>query len=311
MRMSEAPVSELPPEVAAEMHSAAEAVDRHLAAYVGGLDAPSALREAVEYALLGGGKRVRPVLAWFSCKAMGAPGERALAAAGAVELIHAFSLVHDDLPAMDDDDLRRGRPTLHIRFGEAMAVLAGDFMLALAFDLLHRPPPVGPPHQLGARLARELSRATGEMISGQVRDTIPETDPALTGLERVVTIHRGKTGALIRAACRMGAMCGLPAGAPEDEPRLEAITTYAQSVGLMFQIVDDLIDVEHAPEHTGKRTRKDAPAGKLTFPGLVGVQASREEIERLRSAGVQALRRVGEPARALESVARYLASRTR
>lgn len=310
MRMSEAPVIELPPEVAAEMHSAAEAVDRHLAAYVGGLDAPSALREAVEYALLGGGKRVRPVLAWFSCKAMGAPGERALAAAGAVELIHAFSLVHDDLPAMDDDDLRRGKPTLHIRFGEAMAVLAGDYMLALAFDLLHRPSPVGPPHQLGARLARELSRATGEMISGQVRDTIPNSDPALTGLERVVTIHRGKTGALIRAACRMGAMCGLGSALTDNAEALAAITAYADAIGLQFQVVDDLLDVEQTSEQIGKAAGKDADAGKLTFPGVHGVAGSRRVVGELHDTAIAALESLGGAADGLRQIATTLAQRT-
>ena len=149
------------------------------------------------------------------------------------------------------------------------------------------------------------------MIDGQVRDTIAETDPSLTDLDRLHAIHRGKTGALIHAACTMGAMCGLGEGHDPQDTRLTAISDYADAVGLMFQIVDDLLDVENTAEQTGKRTRKDEIAGKLTFPGLMGVEASRREIERLRAAGVEAVLRLGESASPLVAAADYLASRTR
>jgi geranylgeranyl diphosphate synthase, type II len=309
--MTEPAVQEMPAVVAHEVQAAARAVEKHLATYIDTLDQPDLLRDAVRYALLGGGKRLRPALAWMCCQAMGSDGESSLPAGAAVELVHAFSLVHDDLPALDDDDLRRGRPTLHIEFGQAMAVLAGDAMLTLAFDLLHQPPPTGPDPALSSPMTRELARATSAMIDGQVRDTIPETDPSLSDIDRLHVIHHGKTGALIHAACTMGAMCGLGAGHDPDDDRLIAIADYARAVGLMFQIVDDLIDVEHTAEHTGKRTRKDAGAGKLTFPGLLGVEASRQEIERLRVAGVQAVEPMGSSAKPLAAVADYLAARTR
>ncbi len=305
---------EMPSDVAHEVRCAAEAVERHLATYLNTLDQPDLLGDAVRYALLGGGKRLRPALAWMCCQAVGGTGEQSLPAGAAVELVHAFSLVHDDLPALDDDDLRRGRPTLHIEFGQAMAILAGDAMLTLAFDLLHQPVPVGPVPELASPLSRELARATSAMIDGQVRDTIAETDPSLTGLDRLHKIHHGKTGALIHAACTMGAMCGLGENAATADPqdsKLSAISEYAHAIGLMFQIVDDLLDVEHTQEHTGKRTRKDAGAGKLTFPGFLGVEASRREIERLRAASVQAVQPLGNSAKSLGAIADYLASRTR
>jgi geranylgeranyl pyrophosphate synthase len=250
---------------------------------------------------LGGGKRLRPVLAWRSCEAVGGKGEVSLAAGAAVELVHAFSLVHDDLPAMDDDDLRRGRPTLHIKSGEAMAILAGDAMLALAFELIVD-------RVKGAELAffmvRELSQATAGMIAGQVYDSLGGLPEGMPGIERLNLIHGNKTGALIRAACRMGAMCG---GA--DAKALDAVTRYAEAVGLMFQIVDDLLDSEGTPEQTGKRTRKDAAAGKLTFPGLIGGEASRGEVSRLEAEARKAAEILGPAARGLVDLSKQMAAR--
>ena len=283
------------------MLSCVPAIDEYLDALVASTAVPPNLREAIRYALLGGGKRLRPVLAWHCCVAAGGPGEQSLPAGAAVELIHAFSLVHDDLPAMDDDDLRRGRPTLHIHAGEAMAILAGDAMMAMAFDALAQRAPTP---ALGASLSHELSAATMGMIAGQVYDTLGGFDPRLPDRDRVDLVHRNKTGALIRAACRMGAMCGgVTAGG------LAAVTSYSEAVGLMFQVVDDLLDSEGTPEQTGKRTRKDADAGKLTFPGLLGVAASRREVDRLaleaeKSAGV-----LGPAATPLVDLARMMASR--
>ena len=245
---------------------------------------------------------MRPLLAWRCCEALGGTGQASLPAGAAVELIHAFSLVHDDLPAMDDDDLRRGKPTLHIHAGEAMAILAGDAMMALAFRLLVDA--VKKP-ELADALVRELSEATTGMIAGQVYDTMGGFLANLPPRERLLLIHRNKTGALIRAACRMGAMC-----APDAIPnRLDAVTRYAESIGLMFQVVDDLLDIEATPEQTGKRTRKDAPAGKLTFPGLLGVEASRAEAKRLTQEAAAAARVLGPGAEPMIQLAEAMSQR--
>jgi geranylgeranyl diphosphate synthase type II len=287
------------------------AIERYLDQYTASPAMPENLRGAIRYALLGGGKRLRPVLAWHCCAAVGAPGERSLPAGAAVELVHAFSLVHDDLPAMDDDDLRRGRPTLHIHAGEAMAILAGDAMMSLATELLvaRAPSPV-----LGARLSQELAAATTAMIVGQVYDTLGGFEAGQGERERLEAVHRNKTGALMTAACRMGAMCGLAsrgedARGVEGSPALAAITEYSRAIGLMFQIVDDLLDVEGTPEQTGKRTRKDHDAGKLTYPGVIGVEASRREVERLVGAAISAVSVLGPSAEPLRDLARVLASR--
>lgn len=285
-------------------------IDLHLARYTDRLSLPRHLVEAVRYALIGGGKRLRPLLCWHCCAALGVDGPASLSAATAVELVHAFSLVHDDLPAMDDDDLRRGRPTLHIHAGEAMAILAGDAMLALAFAALSESHPA----PLAARLTMELAEGTTGMIAGQVHDTLGDDDPAASPAERVIRIHRSKTGALIRASCRMGALVALsgrPLPADIEQARLASITDYAEAVGLMFQIVDDLLDVEQTPEVTGKRTRKDHAAGKLTFPGVFGVEYSRAEVERLRAVAVRALEPLGTAAEPLRRLAEALSRRDR
>ncbi len=291
-------------------------IDAYLASLARPEGAPAAMSDAIAYALLAGGKRLRPVMAWHACEACGAPGTASLGAGAAVELIHAFSLVHDDLPAIDNDDLRRGRPTLHRHAGEAMAILAGDAMLALAFEVLVRP---GErlAHQGGAldasvrlALAAELAHATGAMIHGQVLDTLGGVAPGLSPIERLRTVHRQKTGALIRASCRMGAIVALGCPRPDDDA-FRAIDAYGEAIGLMYQVVDDLIDAEQPPEHAGKRTGKDAAAGKLTYPGELGVEASRSEITALHAAARAALAPLGERARTLEALAEYLATRTR
>ncbi len=265
---------------------------------------PPPLIEAIRYAVLGGGKRLRPLLAWHSCVAAGGTGERALAAATAVEFIHAFSLVHDDLPAIDNDDLRRGRPTLHVHAGEAMAILAGDALMSLAFEMLVRR---AADPALGAAMVKELAGATTGMIAGQVDDTLgADGGEAASAAARLESIHRNKTGALIRAACRMGAMS---AGAVPDRT-LSAVTAYGEAVGLLFQIVDDLLDVEHTSEQTGKRTRKDAGAGKLTYPSVLGVEGSRREAERLRRAAHEALDVFGPEGDGLRGLCDRIASRS-
>lgn len=295
-------------------------IENSLRAYVATLRVGDNLRDAIAYSLLSGGKRLRPVLAWHSCVALGGDPRDALPVCVALELVHCFSLVHDDLPAMDDDDLRRGIPTLHKHAGEAMAILAGDAMMTLAFE----PLTTGavsvkmPRHaDLSIRLVQELVRATTGMISGQVYDTIPNTVPGTTALERVKTIHSHKTGALIRAACVMG---GLSAGLSK-EPRtsdaeVASLVRFGEAVGLTFQIVDDLIDVEQPSELAGKRTGKDAEAGKLTYPlahggGAAGAAKCREEVARLLGEAESAISGFGAKAGALRELAIFLATRTR
>ncbi len=267
---------------------------------------PDNLREAIKYSVLGPGKRSRPALAMLCCEALGGSRNVALGPACAMELIHCFSLVHDDLPAMDDDDLRRGRPTLHIHAGEAMAILAGDAMISLAFEWL-----AGSPLDAEQRIAlvSELAASTTNMIAGQVYDTLGDFPSRLTDRQRLEVIHRNKTAALITASCRMGAIC---AAAPALQ--LDAITRYGQSIGLMFQIIDDLLDVTQSAEHVGKAVGKDDAAGKLTFPGLIGVEASKAEVERLRAEAHASLKAIGsnsENARMLHDLADAMAVRTK
>lgn len=293
------------PETLAEC---AAMVDAHLDRFLGAMELSESLRDAIRYALLGGGKRLRPCLALECARAVGAPREAALPAAAAVELIHAFSLVHDDLPAMDDDDLRRGRPTLHRATSEAMAILAGDAMTVLAFRAIASE---SVDAALAGLLTRELADASSAMIVGQVYDTLGGLPEGLDPAQRVALIHRCKTGALILASCRMGALMGLRAiGASGRAEPLDALTTYGTAIGLMYQIVDDLLDVEQTPENTGKRTGKDAAAGKATFPGVLGVEGSRAEVERLRGVAMGSLGRLGDRGAELGRICDFLAVRT-
>ena len=261
------------------------------------------LEEAISYCLLSGGKRLRPALVLLSAEATGVDRSIALGPACALEMIHTFSLVHDDLPAMDDDAMRRGRPTLHVQAGEATAILAGDAMLSMAFewatDVAVEPGAI-------VRIVRELATATTDMISGQVYDTIGGLPAELTDEQRLQIIQRTKTGALLRAACRMGAICG------EADPQTEEhLVAYGEALGEMFQIVDDLLDVTQTAEHVGKATGKDLEAGKLTSPGVVGIDKSREEVERLRQRAHAALAALGAEADPLRSLCDEMAVRTR
>ncbi|MCI0365358.1 MAG: polyprenyl synthetase family protein [Phycisphaerales bacterium] len=264
---------------------------------------PENLREAVRYSALGGGKRLRPVLAVLCCEAVGGSMKDALPAAAAIELIHAFSLVHDDLPAMDNDDLRRGQPTLHIHAGQAMAILAGDVMMSLAFEFISEATLEASQR---VALAAELARATTAMIAGQVYDTLGGFEPGADTRERLELIHQHKTAALIRAACRMGAICGQASAG-----QLQAITQYGETTGLMFQIVDDLLDITQSAEHIGKATGKDETAGKLTYPRLYGEGGSRKEIERLRKAAHESLAKFGQAAGPLGDLCDRMAIRTK
>lgn len=281
-------------------------VDEAMRSWVAEAGLPAGLREAVEYSAITGGKRLRPTLAILSAEAVGGKPESAMAAAGALELVHAFSLVHDDLPAMDDDDLRRGMPTAHKKFGEAMAILSGDAMLSLAFQaLVERSADRG----LAGALTLELSKGTTAMIAGQVYDTLGGTPAGVEGGAKARLIHENKTGALIVAACRMGALSGMWPGVRERA--LLALDGYGRAVGLMFQIVDDLLDVEQTTEALGKRAGKDQEAGKVTYPGTMGVEASRTEVSRLHDEAMSAIAPLGEKAGALGELCEYLARRTR
>ena len=246
-------------------------LDRALAGAEG---SPRRLHDAMRYAALGGGKRVRALLAYAGGELTGADPDDVDGAAAAVELIHAYSLVHDDLPCMDDDVLRRGKPSCHVAFGEAIALLAGDALQSLAFEVLARAPAREPAAQIA--LLAEASGVSG-MAGGQAIDlaTVGET-LALNELERM---HALKTGALIRAAVRLGAGCGRPMSVDEND----ALDRYASAIGLGFQIVDDVLDVEGTASSLGKTAGKDAMQRKTTYASLLGPSAARERIEALRA----------------------------
>ena len=255
----------------------------------------------MRYAALGGGKRLRPLLTYAAGHALGYDGPELDAPACAVELIHAYSLVHDDLPAMDDDTLRRGRPTCHIVFGEAMAILAGDALQALAFEILARSTsPQGLP------MLNTLGHACGAegMAGGQALD-LASTGHSLN-LAELEHMHACKTGALIRAAVRLGA---LAAGA--DARALEALDRYAAAVGLAFQIRDDVLDVEGESRTLGKTAGKDAAAGKPTFPSIIGLDASHARVAELTDTALDAIAPFGERSAWLDELARYAAYRVR
>lgn len=244
---------------------------------------PVNLLNAIRYSVLGGGKRLRPTLAWYSAVACGGRGEDSLNAGLAVELIHAFSLIHDDLPALDNDTLRRGRPTLHVHAGEAMAVLAGDALLSLAYEAALDDPRAEVSHQL----CFELAQGTRAMIEGQVYDTIGGIPESLSDREAVELIHCNKTGALLLASCRMGAVA---AGA--STAAMDFLSGYASAIGLQFQVIDDLLDIEGDGTQVGKTLGKDAAAGKRTFPRVIGVAASRAFAEQLEQQAADALNRL-------------------
>jgi len=291
---------------AAPLHTHASivaSVDAYLARVVAQTDLPANLAQAISYSLLQGGKRLRPMLVILSCEAVGGREEQALPAAAGIEMIHAFSLVHDDLPAMDDDDLRRGQPTCHVKFGQAMAILAGDALATLPYLHIARSVRDG---TTSSRLINELSEASTAMIAGQTLDTLGGFEDHLTPLQRLESIHHAKTGALIRGACRLGAIAG---GATDAQ--LDALTSYGESIGLLFQVVDDILDVTQSAEHLGKRSNKDEASGKLTYPSILGLDASRQLAERLCREGIEAVEPLGGAAQTLIELCRYMAVRTK
>jgi geranylgeranyl diphosphate synthase type II len=281
---------------------------------------PASLLEAMRYSLLAPGKRLRPLLVVLSAEACG--GGDPLPASCAVEMIHAYSLIHDDLPAMDDDDLRRGRPTCHIKFGEALAILAGDALLTMAFEVIAENYPAA----TAAACCRELARGAGAegMVGGQVddlrisdlrlqiSDCSDNLQSAICDLHSLESLHARKTGALFRAALRMGvhvAQAEKPGGAKPEV--LNTLDAYGRCFGQAFQITDDLLDVEGSAEQTGKRVGKDAARGKLTYPGFLGVVESRRRAEALCEEACGHLTILGSAGSRLAALVRMILERNR
>jgi len=266
---------------------------------------PPVIFQAVRYSLLAGGKRLRPILCLAAAEAAGGDYRAVLPVACALEMIHTYSLIHDDLPAMDDDDLRRGRPTSHKVFGEAVAILAGDALLTEAFAQMSaadRMPRIPPDRIL--RAVHDIARAAGfwGMVGGQVMDIQSET--AAADEETLLYIHTRKTGAMIGASVRAGAIL---VGAQTGE--IEALAAYGRHVGLAFQIADDILNVEGDRTALGKGTGSDAVRGKLTFPQLMGLDASRIRMVDLIARALEAIRGFGPNAEPLRAIARYVAER--
>ena len=263
---------------------------------------PERLHEAMRYSVFSGGKRLRPILAVAACELLGGPIDAVLAPACALELIHTYSLIHDDLPAMDDDDLRRGRPTCHRAFGEPMAILAGDALLTLAFEIVASAEMLAPDCRTAVLL--ELARANGSlgMVGGQAADI--EAEGGASDLDAVTFIHVRKTAMPLRAAVRVGA---LVAGAAPGE--LDALSSYGEAVGLAFQIADDLLDVAGTAEEMGKAVGKDAARGKLTYPGAVGRKAATLKATELVGDATASLAGFGERAGPLLDIAGYVVDR--
>ena len=268
---------------------------------------PRDLVRAMRYAVLGGGKRLRPLLVYATGGALGASPDMLDVPACAVELIHAYSLVHDDLPSMDDDDLRRGRPTCHIAFGEATAILAGDALQALAFEILASQTP----RTIGAETRLEMLRILGAACGAQGMAGGQAIDLGAVGknldLPTLESMHAHKTGALICASVRLGA---LSAGCADSE-MLDALERYGHAVGLAFQVRDDILDVEGETQALGKTAGKDAASAKPTFPSVIGMEASREHLRELVDEALTALQPLGERAAPLAELARYVAERNR
>jgi geranylgeranyl pyrophosphate synthase len=261
------------------------------------------LAEAMRYAVQGGGKRIRPYLVTRSCELCGGSADVAAPAAAAIECVHAFSLVHDDLPAMDDDDLRRGRPTCHKAYNEALAILAGDGLLALAFEILTRQVD---DKSVASAAVEELARGTGwaGMIGGQAIDIQSEGDPPDLALVR--RIHRSKTARLFECATRLGAIV-----AKADVERTAAISTFGRNLGLAFQIADDLLDVMGTAEQMGKAVSKDAEAGKQTYPAAAGLEKSKAAAEEVIREALSALDVFGPSADDLRALADFVIHRSK
>ena len=297
MQISDSTLSE----ITAPLRQRVNASLEEYCALIGGC--PDDLAQAIRYSLLAPGKRLRPILVLMASEACGITGNAAMPAACAVEMVHAYSLVHDDLPAMDDDDLRRGQPTCHKKFGEAIAILAGDALLTLAFETLARDIH---PADVAVACCGTLAAAAGPggMVGGQADDCMGRLEDG--DFESLVSIHNRKTGQMIRGSLKLGA---LVAGA--DEERIRALDEFGRRLGLAFQITDDLLDVRGEEAATGKRVGKDSKRGKLTFPGLLGIEESYQRAEQLIEEACGAIEPFGRQGDGLEAVARYVLARNR
>jgi len=267
-------------------------------------DAPEKVHHAIRWSIFAGGKRFRPALLIATGETFATPVQRLIKTACAFEMIHTYSLIHDDLPSMDDDDLRRGRPTCHIRFGEATAILAGDALQTLAFRTIAEDEQL----DIATRIAlvSELARAAGTpegMVAGQALDM--EAEARQVNARELEEIHRHKTGALIVAATRSGAIIG-QATASE----LQAVTEYGAQLGLLFQITDDLLDVTASAEDLGKTPGKDAESRKATYPALYGIEETREAAAKAHRTACEALDRIDRPTIVLQEIADFILNRT-
>ena len=271
---------------------------------------PAIIHEAMRYAVLGGGKRIRPIVALAAAEACGAKIEALLVPLSALELIHTYSLVHDDLPPLDNDDLRRGRKTTHVVYGEAMGVLAGDALLTEAFSWLARPIE-GVDASRQVRAIAEVAKAVDStgMIGGQVADIVAERSQEKSNdhdalLRELQFIHRNKTGKLFTASVLLGGLLG-----NATDAQLDALRRYADALGLAFQIVDDLLDISESSATLGKTAGKDVAQGKLTWPALLGVDAARAEVDRLLGEALENAGMIAGPVNSLGAIARYICER--
>lgn len=266
-------------------------------------DREARLMEAVRYSTLSGGKRIRPFLVTASAALFGVSQAFALRVAAGIEMIHCYSLIHDDLPAMDNDDLRRGLPTCHVKFDEATAILAGDALLTRAFEVI-ADPATHPDARVRSDLVVEVARAAGAegMVGGQMLDLIAETETF--EIAQVTRLQRMKTGALIAASCEAGAILG-----KASDTQRHALKAFAHDLGLAFQIVDDLLDVEGDEKEVGKRTGKDRAAGKATFVSILGAERSRAQSDMLAQQAIKHLEIFADGAEPLRALARFVVTR--
>lgn len=277
-------------------------LDRALSIWIDQLEPGGRLEEAMRYSLMAGGKRLRPNLCLAAAQAVGGSADSVLAVACALEMIHTYSLIHDDLPAMDDDNLRRGKPTCHVAFDEATAILAGDALLTMAFEVVASMPDASP--ELRLEVIRIISAAAGPkgMVGGQMLDMLSEGTGL--GLAELENLHKLKTGTLIEASLAAGA---LSAGA--SSAQVEAVRTYGRAIGLAFQVADDILNVEGDPAVMGKAAGTDKLRRKNSYPDLLGLEKSREFAQNLVEQAIQALAGFDSKANALRAIARYIVER--
>jgi len=262
---------------------------------------PTRLYQAIRWSLFGEGKRFRPSLIFAAGREFGAADDKLVKTAAAVEMIHTYSLIHDDLPAMDDDDLRRGRTTVHKKFDEATAILAGGALQAMAFETIASDSLLD--EGLRLRLVTELAAAAGRMVAGQQMDL--EAEGKTTELSAIEKIHRGKTGALIRFSVRAGGLI-----ADIEDAEMESLSRFGEKLGLLFQITDDLLDVTETTQNLGKTAGKDAASGKATYPGVIGVEKTRQLIADVHADAMRELQAMKKEDGPLEMVAEFLLART-